>query len=97
MSRKNPDYTQDVINKVHHLKASGTKPRHISKEIGMPVNKVNYILYKRAPEPEFASGIQKDLEKWAEKSSMKKVNDEVDDAIKNADTILGRIKKLMFG
>ena len=78
---KRTKVTQDLVNKVHHFKNAGRTAKMVSKELKLPINTVNYILYQKKPVTK----------------TMDELYAEADKAVKEADSTLKRIKRLLFG
>ena len=76
-------YSQDLINKVHGLKESGKTFKKISSDLQLSNSQVHYIIYKLKPK--------------LKPENLQEIFDQANVAVKEADTILKRIKRLLFG
>ena len=87
-------YKQKLIDKVHELRSDGMTANRIGKHLKLTTSTVNYILYKKQPSLpkdatfEVISG---------ERKTMDELYADADQAIKDADSVLKRVKRLLFG
>ena len=87
-------YKQKLIDKVHELRSAGMTANRIGHETKLTTSTVNYILYKKQPSLpkdtnfEFIKGGRK---------TMDELYADADKAVKEADSVLKRIKRLLFG
>jgi len=93
---------QITVDKVHALRKDGLTASAISKKVKLPLNTVNYILYHKKPthtKAQLAKALEPGLNELfgTEQSSLDEVYAEADKAVKNADSVLKRIKRLLFG
>jgi orotate phosphoribosyltransferase-like protein len=72
---------QITVDKVHALRKDGLTASAISKKVKLPLNTVNYILYQKEPTPK----------------NLDELYAEADKAVKEADSTMKRIKRLLFG
>lgn len=93
---------QITVDKVHALKKDGLKADAISKKVKLPLNTVNYILYKKKPtytKAQLAKKLEPGLNTifGTEQRPLDELYAEADKAVKEADSVLKRIKRLLFG
>ena len=83
-------YSQKFINKAHDLKESGLTIKEVSKKLNLKFGQVNYILYSKNP-------THTPAELAKEQKSLDELYDDADEAVKEAQTLIKRIKRLFFG
>lgn len=93
---------QITVDKVHALKKDGLTADAISKKVKLPLNTVNYILYNKSPtytKAQLAKKLEPGLNTifGTEQKPLDELYAEADKAVKNADSVLKRIKRLLFG
>lgn len=81
-------YSQKFIDEAHDLKESGLTIKEVAKKLKLKVNQANYILYSRERSHKRAQ-LAKDFGQ--------DIYRDTDKAVKEVDTILKRIKRLLFG
>ena len=95
-------YSQKLIDKTHNLKESGLTIKEVSKKLKLKFGQVNYILYSKNPTLAKAQ-LAKELEPGLnaifgkEQKSLDELYDDADEAVKEAKTLIKRIKRLFFG
>jgi len=83
-------YSQKLIDKTHNLKESGLTIKEVSKKLNLKFGQVNYILYSKNP-------TYTPAELAKEQKSLDELYDDADKAVKEAQTLIKRIKRLFFG
>lgn len=92
---------QITVDKVHALRKDGLTAEAISKKVKLPLNTVNYILYKKKPTYTKAQ-LAKELEPGlntifgTDQRPLDELYAEADKAVKEADSVLKRIKRLFI-
>lgn len=75
-------YSQDFVDKIHLFKSSGNSLEEVCNEFKITDSQARYVIYKKLP-----TCTKRGTELY----------DETDKAVKEVDTILKRIKRLLFG
>ena len=94
--------TQKTVDKVHYFKGTGRTAKMISQELKLPLNTVNYILYKKKPtytKAQLAKELEPGLNAMfgTDQRPLDELYADADKAVKEADSVLKRIKRLLFG
>jgi len=95
-------YSQKFVNKAHDLKESGLTIKELAKQLKLSFNQATYILYSKSPTLTKAQ-LAKELEPGlnaifgTEQKPLDELYADRDKAVKEVDTILKRIKRLLFG
>ena len=93
---------QITVDKVHALRKDGLTASAISKKVKLPLNTVNYILYQKKPsypKAQLAKALEPGLNELfgTKQKSLDELYVQADEAIKEADSVLKRVKRLLFG
>jgi len=93
---------QITVDKVHALKKDGVTAPAISKKLKLPLNTVNYILYQKKPsypKAQLAKALEPGLNELfgTKQKPLDELYAEADKAMKEADSVLKRVKRLLFG
>ena len=102
-----PKFSKQKIDKVKKMRANGKPAKYIASQTGLTVNQVNYILFKKdkqkskkpMPKAQLAKELEPGLNELfgTEQARLDKLYDEADKAVKEADSVLKRVKRLLFG
>lgn len=92
---------QITVDKVHALRKDGLTAEAISKKVKLPLNTVNYILYKKKPtytKAQLAKELEPGLNAMfgTKQKPLDELYAEADKAVKEADSVLKRIKRLFI-
>ena len=87
-------YKQKLIDKVHELRSYGMTANRIGHDLKLTTSTVNYILYKKQPSLPKEGNLE--VIKGGRKT-MDELYADADKAVKEADSVLKRVKRLLFG
>jgi hypothetical protein len=90
-------YSQDFIDKIHLFKSSGNSLEEVCNEFKITDSQARYVIYKKLPTYTKRAQLAKELEPGLNTIFGTELYDETDKAVKEVDTILKRIKRLLFG